>query len=29
VTHQIQHSARYPSAVVLPVAPQPENAPGR
>jgi uncharacterized protein len=29
VTHQIQHSARYPSALILPVAPQPENAPGR
>jgi uncharacterized protein len=29
VTHQIQHSARYPSALILPVAPQPANAPGR
>jgi putative CocE/NonD family hydrolase len=29
VTHQIQHSARYRSALILPVAPQPENAPGR
>jgi uncharacterized protein len=29
VTHQIQHSARYPSALILPVAPQPAKAPGR
>ena len=29
VTHQIQHSTRYPSALILPVAPQPANAPGR
>ena len=29
VTHQIQHSARHPSALILPVAPQPANAPGR
>jgi uncharacterized protein len=29
VTHRIQHSARYPSALTLPTAPQPENAPGR
>jgi putative CocE/NonD family hydrolase len=29
VTHQIHYSARYPSALILPVAPQPENAPGR
>ncbi len=29
VTHKIQHSARYPSALILPVVPQPENAPGR
>jgi uncharacterized protein len=29
VTHQVQHSARYPSALSLPVVPQLENAPGR
>jgi uncharacterized protein len=29
VTHHIQHSARYPSALILPVATQPANAPGR
>ncbi len=29
VTHRIQHSARYPSALILPVATEPENAPGR
>ena len=29
VTHQIQHSVRYPSALILPVVTQPENAPGR
>jgi uncharacterized protein len=29
VIHQIQHSAQFPSALILPVAPQPANAPGR
>jgi uncharacterized protein len=29
VTHEIQHAARYPSALILPLAAQPENAPGR
>jgi predicted acyl esterase len=28
VTHQIQHSARCPSALILPVVTQPENTPG-
>jgi uncharacterized protein len=29
VTHQVQHGARYRSALILPVVTQPENAPGR
>jgi uncharacterized protein len=29
VTHEIQHNVRYPSALILPVATQPVNAPGR
>lgn len=29
VTHEIQHSARYPSVLLLPIVTQPENAPGR
>jgi uncharacterized protein len=28
-THRVQHGARYPSALILPVLPQPENAPDR
>jgi uncharacterized protein len=29
VTHHVQHSAQYPSALILPTVTQPENAPGR